>query len=348
VALEARLLGSTYRLLRRLAQLMSVAHALARAQALTLTSRNLTGVYERDDFGLGSAAKTGRWAQACDLDEAARRRFVERVADIRALLEGSEHKSGRRERRWSGYEEYLVALMRIDGRYARWRPAGNRTGASLDRAVLRNAERRGGTEFRLYRRIAKLWRVVDKAATRVGMEPLDAPQVLSDQFREARGLMLREATRVWLRANNLDHRSYTALIAADARLSILCDSSLTHTLGLIDTADPVCWFHDAIRLTGLYPGLKRRLTREAATGSRAPRAPGRRVKDAVFRRHFARLGEPIPANIDDYACSLDFLDGETGFRAALEQRRGRAGKGEPGRAAAFTEHPTWPVRLWPT
>ncbi len=324
VALEARLLGSTYRLLRRLAQLMSVAHALARAQALAVSPRDLTHVYERDDFGLGPSARTRRWAQVRDLDDKARRCFVERLADIRALLEASEHKHGGRETRRSRYEVYLLALMRIDGRYTRWRPSGNRTGASVDRAVLRNAERRDGMEFRLYRRIAKLWRVVDEAATRVGMEPLDEPQLLSDEFRRARGLNLRESTRVWLRANNLDSDGYTALIAADARLSILCDNSRTYTLGLIETADPVCWLHDAIRLTRLYPSLKRRLARAPATDGRSRQAPGGGVEQTIFRRHFARLGEPVPTNIEEYACSLDFINGETEFQTALEQRRGRA------------------------
>jgi hypothetical protein len=132
---------------------MRAAHG-RRVEDECLTPGHLARVHERDDFGLGPASRLQRWARARDLDDAGQRRFVRRLGGIRALLDASEAKNGRRAARPAASEAYLLALMRIEGRYERWRPAGLRVGGGVDRAVLRNVAQRGGVEFRLYRRIA--------------------------------------------------------------------------------------------------------------------------------------------------------------------------------------------------
>lgn len=316
VGLAARLLGVTYVLLRTLAELLSLADGVARAQGPAVTPRWRARVFEHGDFGLGPAARTRRWARAHDLDDAARKRLVERLAAINALVETPGRDTRRRGGRPAGWKAYLLALLRIDGRYPRWRPAGLRAGASADRVVLRHAEAHGGEELRLYRRIAKLWRVVDEVARRRGFDPVADGQVRSDDFRRARGLRSAAATRHWLRANDLDLRGYTELVAAEARLSGLRQGSGSHTLGLMESLDPVRWLLDAIRLTGFYPRLRQRL-------GRAPASPdsGRPARDGGFagmlRRHCARLGEPVPADVEAYARALDFPDGQTALSLAL-------------------------------
>ncbi len=312
VAQEARLLGSTYRLMRRLAQLMSIAHAIALSRGISVTRRDLLRNYARHDFGLGPAARTLRWVTSQDLDGAARRGMLERLAVIRALVDAPESSSEPGE----GYERYLLALLRIDGRYVRWRPTGKATGAGVDRVVLRNAEERGGIEFQLYRRVAKLWRVVDRTARQLGVTQRVRPQVLSDEFRRARGLNRAEDTHAWLRANNLDAAGYVDLLTADAKLALLWEHYRIHTLGLLEPTEPVCWLHDAIRLAGLYPRLKRRLARAPILDGR-PSLGRKHGSEWILRQHFARLGESIPVNVEEYARSLDFIDGETGLRAAL-------------------------------
>jgi hypothetical protein len=57
----------------------------------------------------------------------------------------------------------------------------------------------------------------------------------------------------------VDADGYGALIDRDARLSVLCDSTETRALGLFHLVDPSCWLLDAIRLTGNYPRLRRRV-----------------------------------------------------------------------------------------
>src|SRR5205809_2375312 len=304
VALEARLLGPTYRLLRRLALLMSMAEALARARGVDVAPRHMARSFDADDFGLGPAARAARWTRARDLDDAGLKRYVRRLATIRALLEASGKARGRHGRPTPVYEPHLLALMRIDGRYEHWRPATVPAGVSPGWAVLRNAERGGGEDFRLYRRSAKLWHVLDEAGRILGVEAPDDRQVVCDEFRRARGLHTERVTLDWMRRNDLDVDSYAELAAAEARLSILCEVSRTYTLGLIETIEPVCWLHDAIRLSGLYPRLKRRLAAPASSDGRARRAAAPDFEPAL-REHCARLGEPAPANVQEYARAPD-------------------------------------------
>ena len=341
VALEARLLGPTYRLLRRLALLMSMAEALARARGVDVAPRHVARSFDADDFGLGPAARAARWTRARDLDDAGLKRYVRRLATIRALLEASGKARGRHGRPTPVYEPHLLALMRIDGRYEHWRPATVPAGVSPGWAVLRNAERRGGEDFRLYRRSAKPWHVLDEAGRTLGVEAPDDRQVVCDEFRRARGLHTERVTLDWMRRNDLDVDSYAELAAAEARLSILCEASRTYTLGLIETIEPVCWLHDAIRLSGLYPRLKRRLAAPASSDGRARRAAAPDFERAL-REHCARLGEPAPANVEEYARALDFAEGGAELAAALARRSRSASSSCPSgapEASCVTGHP---------
>ncbi len=282
VALEARLLGPTYRLLRRLALLMSMAEALARARGVDVAPRHMARSFDADDFGLGPAARAARWTRARDLDDAGLKRYVRRLA-----------------------------------------------------------ERRGGEDFRLYRRSAKLWHVLDEAGRTLGVEAPDDRQVVCDEFRRARGLHTERVTLDWMRRNDLDVDSYAELAAAEARLSILCEASRTYTLGLIETIEPVCWLHDAIRLSGLYPRLKRRLAAPASSDGRARRAAAPDFERAL-REHCARLGEPAPANVEEYARALDFAEGGAELAAALARRSRSASSSCPSgapEASCVTGHP---------
>src|SRR3989442_1963921 len=113
---------------------------------------------------------------------------------------------------------------------------------------------------------------MDEAGRTLGVEAPDDRTVWSDESRRARGLPTERATLDWIRRNDLDVDSYAELAAAEARLSILCEASRPYTLGLIETIEPVCWLHDAIRLSGLYPRLKPRLAAPASSDGPARRA----------------------------------------------------------------------------
>ena len=303
VALEARLLGPRYRLLRRLAQLMSMAEALARGRRIAVTPHHLARVFKRDDFGLGPDAPGRRWTRTHDLDSRAMKRFVWRLATLRALLDAAGGTSRRRGERQAGYEPYLLALMRIEGRYQAQR-----------------AKRRDGEEFQLLRRIAKLWRVVDEVARENGVEPLDEPQVLADEFRRARGLDSRKSTRDWMQANDLHLDDFTRLVVTEARLSALRHGSRCSTLGFANAIEPVCWLLDAIRLSGFYPSLKRRIASQSGQeGWRQSEIGLGASFERTLRDHCARVGDPVPENVEEYARSLDFEGGVDELVAALER-----------------------------
>jgi hypothetical protein len=205
-------------------------------------------VFNRDDFGLGPEARNPGWAESNDLDEAALERFTHRLGRIRELVASDES------------HEYLLALLRIHGEYEQFRGAQAARRTHSDAVVLNNLQQQDREKFLLFRRMARLWRVVDHAAKARGVAisaPRDDLQESADQFRVARGLESRQATQAWLRRNNLDVAGFTDLVTAYVRLSMLFRNAQTQTLGVAEIADDVCWFHDALRLTGFYTRLKR-------------------------------------------------------------------------------------------
>lgn len=255
IAVEARSLGSIYGLLCSVAQLLSLCHALARARGIVLTAKAVERVFDRDDFGLGPEARHRSWAASNDLDEAAFTRFVRRLALIRVLVD--EKAGGRRSR--TGWRWYLLALLRAHGEYQRlWGGRAARR-ARRDAVVLSSVERQDREKLLLFKRLAKLWHVIERAARArgVGADGLpDDLQHFADTFREARGLETRTATRAWLRHNDLDIAGFEELVTAWARFHILLHGAPSETLGVAEIADGVCWFHDVLRLTGLYTLLK--------------------------------------------------------------------------------------------
>ena len=192
VAAKAVQLGPTFHLLQRLAKLMAVSHALARSRGVVATPQARARVYQRHDFGLGPAARTRRWAEAHDMDAAARAQFIDRLSVIGGFLEASATRNGKRGG-GRHLDAYLLTLMRLDDRYRAWRPRGTGTGARADRAVLRSAARRSGQEFGLYRRLAALWSAVDQIVVTRGIKPQGTPQFRSDEFRRAQGLERQDA-----------------------------------------------------------------------------------------------------------------------------------------------------------
>jgi hypothetical protein len=125
--------------------------------------------------------------------------------------------------------------------------------------MLRAFERQDSEKFRLFWRMARLWEVVDRAARGRGIGADGMPDELqdfADDFREERGLESRRATYAWLSRNDFDAAGFNELIALWARLQLLINNPPADTLGATEVAHDVCWFHDALRLTGWYARLK--------------------------------------------------------------------------------------------
>lgn len=258
VAAAAMQRGRRSSQLRRLAQMLAAAYALARVRQVPVTDTHRQRVFTAGDLGLGPAARTKRWAVARDLTGEACAALVDRLGVIQALQASFEHRVGRHEAR-RRYDAHLLDMMRIEGRYASYRPRGRASGRAVDRAVLRNAARRDGAAFALDRRAGVLRCLVADVVASMGVAPCRRPQELSDDFRRARGLERRAATLAWRRANNLDAPRYEALVEGDARVASVFGADEPHVLGLYLLADPVCWLLDAIRIAGMYGRLARRL-----------------------------------------------------------------------------------------
>jgi hypothetical protein len=253
VALAASALGRPYALLRLLAQLLSLADGVARARGIVPGPADRKRVLAGGDLGLGMAARDPAWAARHGLDDAGLARLVRRLARIRRLVDSESRRTGSR----GGGRRYLLALLRVHGDYERFRSPGRGRGAR-EAAVVRDLERRDPETFVLYRRLARLWRVVDRAAVARGVDVHGLPDELqdfADDFRADRNLETRAATRRWLTRNDLDGAGFHRLVCLWARLHILCQNAPTDTLGVATITDGVCWLHDALRLGGFYARL---------------------------------------------------------------------------------------------
>jgi hypothetical protein len=248
VVLEARALGRIYPPLCRLAQLMALVHALADRLPTTEAERPFNGgASSGADFELGSSAKTRRRATADDLDVVARQRLEERLGRIRMVVDDYARRHGRREAGRS-QRRHMLDMSRLGDAYRRLRRA-----------------RPSGVEISVYRRLATLWAIVDEQLERARADLPVTLQFLSDEFRRKRGLERRADTLAWWRANDLDLRGYERLVAMEARLALVSAGSQAYALGLQPLTDPTCWLLDAIRLVGLYAGLKGRVRRADTT-----------------------------------------------------------------------------------
>jgi hypothetical protein len=187
---------------------------------------------------------------ALDFDGDSRARS--RLARIRATVDAHEHKHGTRAVA-RARARHMVNLMRLDDGYRRLRDA-----------------RGGNREVELYRKSAALWAVIHDhlEQNRVGLP--GTLQTLSDDFRRRRGLGRRDATFAWRRANDLDGRGYDRIVAMEARLAMVTSGAQAHALGLRPATDPACWLIDAIRWSGLYSRLEKRI---AGTTARNPDLP---------------------------------------------------------------------------
>jgi len=144
---------------------------------------------------------------------------------------------------------HMLDMMRLDGSYAH--------------------RFTDGAEAAIYRRSAALWAVIHEHLQRLRFEPIEPLQTRSDEFRRRRGLESRSGTLVWRRAQDLDGRGYERIVALDSRLNAVTSASQAHVLGLLPATGPACWLIDAIRMSGLYVRLSKRVDRHAAVAADA-------------------------------------------------------------------------------
>jgi hypothetical protein len=263
VALEAVTLR-TFPLLTRLAQLMALVHACADDSASTETINGAVSSVAEVEFGC--PVRTRPSSLGHDVELAARARFEERLARIRAMVADYVRRHGPREAA-RVHRQHRLDMMRLDDAYRRFRSVRRSKAGGPTGAVPRKSRRAGGVEAGLYRKIATLWAILDEQLERAQVEVAAPLQSLSDEFRRKRGLERRAATLTWQDVNDLDGRGYERLVAMDARLALASTGSQAHALGLQPRTDAACWLVDAIRVAGLYGRLERRVVRAEAAAA---------------------------------------------------------------------------------
>ena len=174
-------------------------------------------------------------------DTSARR--DDRLARLRAAVRAFARRRGSVASR-RAQRRHMLDMMRLDGSYDR-----------------RRNGRTTGVEAVLYRHSATFWAVIDEHLARLRFAANETLQTLSDEFRHRRGLERRADALAWRRAQDLDGRGYERIVALDARLRTVTAVSQPHVLDLLAATDPGCWLIDAIRLSGLYARLARRVDR---------------------------------------------------------------------------------------
>jgi len=99
---------------------------------------------------------------------------------------------------------------------------------------------------------AKLWGLVDLKANALHLIPHPkAVQKYSEKFRLQKNLMTIEDTHQWLKAWGLDNHSFSKLMQAAAGFHYLITQNNLDSLGIIDTIENVCWYHDAMKVSGI-------------------------------------------------------------------------------------------------
>ena len=112
-----------------------------------------------------------------------------------------------------------------------------------------------------------------------------------------------------------------------------------------NTIEPVCWLLDAIRLSGFYPSLKRRIASQSDQKAWPQSKIGRGASfERTLRDHCARVGDPVPENVEEYARSVDFEGGADELAAALERDASTHEAPEVSSLPRVSE----PVPRWPT
>jgi hypothetical protein len=266
VARQARTLGRLYPLLCRLARLMAVADGLGDGRSAADSRVDATGDAGLEihfDSRMDAGRRTG-WDGG--FDDEGRERFVRRMRRLRAVVADYVGRHGARSARQT-QRRCLLDMLRLDDAYRRLRPDRRTHGRDVRSVRSMGWIRRAETA--LYQGIAILWALVEERLDRERVESAVPLQALSDEFRRKRGLQQRADTLAWRRVHDLDGRGYERLVTLDARLSMVTTGSQAYATGLPFATDAVCHLVDAIRVSGLYARLERRVSRANTPITRA-------------------------------------------------------------------------------
>ncbi|AFZ26489.1 hypothetical protein Cylst_4399 [Cylindrospermum stagnale PCC 7417] len=291
---EARCLGRVYIQLRNFAGLLRWCDAIAQQQNLQPSAADLAEVDSTEILGLGSHP------HELDLDASAMPALVARLGHIQALLK--VHSPD--EAFVKQVEELHRFILVIVGKKENF--ASN---ADMELvALLANCERR------LYRQIATLWALAEQTNSQAeGNLRSSIIQKISHHFLQERGITNETEFQAWLSVNSFTQAEFSEMMDAIARLEGFVNVPRWWGRGMskyFSVAES--FFADALRLSGFYPIIKKRVQLSTSNLQNEPWE--------VELKNWCQLNAfPQECNIAQVAFWLDFSTPEEFVKAGGRQ-----------------------------
>ncbi|MBN3899802.1 MAG: hypothetical protein HWQ41_32395 [Nostoc sp. NOS(2021)] len=290
VSQEARFLGRVYIQLRNLAGLIRWCDAVAQHQNLQPSAADLTDVYSSQILGSSSDVNE----LELDVDASAIPVLVERLGRIQALLKlHSAYDTFAKK-----VEQLHQFILMIVGK-----------NISSDQEETTNADTDivtalASCECRLYRQVAILWALAEQTNSQSEASlRISITQKITQHFFQERGVTNEAEFPAWLSSNSLTQGEFSQMMEAIARLEGFVNVPRWWGRGMSNYFSvSECFLADALRLSGFYPILSKRVQLSEQTQSYS--------WEADLRNWRQVNAFPQACNITQVAFWLDFSEPE--------------------------------------
>ncbi|MEH2229402.1 MAG: TfuA-like protein [Nostoc sp.] len=290
---EARFLGKVYIQLRNLAGLIRWCDAIAQQQNLQPLEADLTDVYSSQI--LSSDVNE----LELDMDASAIPVLVERLGRIQALLQlySADETFAKKVEK---LHQFILMIVGKDISSAKEESSAERTtnaNADMIAALV-------SCEGRLYRQVAILWALAEQTNTQSEASlRISITQKITQHFFQERGVTNEAEFPAWLSSNSLTPDEFSQMMEAIARLEGFVNVPRWWGRGMSNYFSVTdCFLPDALRLSGFYPILSKRVHLAEQTQS----YPGK-----TDLRNWREVNAfPQECNITQMAFWLDFSEPE--------------------------------------
>ncbi|MEH1869197.1 MAG: TfuA-like protein [Nostoc sp.] len=287
---EARFLGRVYIQLRNLAGLIRWCDAVAQQQNLKPSEADLADVYSSQILGLSSDANE----LELDVDASAIPVLVERLGRIQALLK-LHSADDSFAKNVEQLHQFILIIIGKDISSVQ----EETTNADADMiTALVNCERR------LYHQVAILWALAEQTNSQSEASlRTSITQKITQHFFQERGVTNEAEFPAWLSSNSFTPDKFSQMMEAIARLEGFVNVPRWWGRGMSDYFSVTdCFLPDALRLSGFYPILSKRVHLAEQTQS----YPGK----TDLRKWCQVNAFPQVCNITQLAFWLDFSEPE--------------------------------------
>ncbi|MEH1933597.1 MAG: TfuA-like protein [Nostoc sp.] len=287
---EARFLGRVYIQLRNLAGLIRWCDAVAQHQNLQPSVADLTNVYSSQILGSSSDVNQ----LELDVDASTIPVLVERLGRIQALLKLHSADDTFAKK----VEQLHQFILMIVGK-----------NISSDQEETTNADTDivtalASCERRLYRQVAILWALAEQTNSQSEASlRISITQKITQHFFQERGVTNEAEFPAWLSSNSLTQGEFSQMMEAIARLEGFVNVPRWWGRGMSNYFSvSQCFLADALRLSGFYPILSKRVQLSEQTQSYS--------WEADLRNWRQVNAFPQVCNITQVAFWLDFSEPE--------------------------------------